>query len=325
MSFAFDKQSTTQAMSVQRDVSHSNKIILSYVQVYLQIGNINKAREQFQKIEDPESNPSAMITLAELRAAEGDTIGAQQAFLFSLAYNQLTTPFHHTQVSPDLLDFFCQEKKWPALDAYAAALIDTAEVIDTINSTFSKLGVCFFNGQRWQEADDLFKQLNFALPVQPFSYLALARNSIEQEQYSAAKSWIAKFEETKTTIDAKILWTAFEVYRALGSTDIALQMAEHLRALFPNSQYVPKLQMLVQPAQINPIAFEPTARSESELESKSVKSTPKKTFHTIRSGETLYQLSKLYDLSIADLLLWNPDLVIEDIALGTRIRISPSN
>jgi LysM repeat protein len=83
--------------------------------------------------------------------------------------------------------------------------------------------------------------------------------------------------------------------------------------------------MLVQPAQINPIAFEPTARSESELESKSVKSTPKKTFHTIRSGETLYQLSKLYDLSIADLLLWNPDLVIEDIALGTRIRISPSN
>lgn len=316
-------QAETQALLVQNDASHSNKTTLSYVRAYLHIGNIKKAQEQFQKLEKPELNPGAMLALAELRAAEGDIIGAQQAFLFSFADNQLNTPLHQIEVSPDLIDFFCREKKWQALEAYGTARIDSVAAIGSINAPLSKIGNCFFSEQRWQEAKYWLEKLDFALPVQPFSYLALARMSIEQKQYSAAKAWIEKFEATKTAIDAKILWRSFEVYRALQKPDIAFHMAEHLRSLFPNSPYTRKYLVLVKTGQIEQLGLERRTRSESG--SKSVKKRPTKAFHSIKSGETLYQLSKQYDLSIADLLLWNPDLVIEDIALGTRIQISPNN
>jgi Tfp pilus assembly protein PilF len=309
-------QAETQVLSVQRDASHSTKVTLSYVRAYLQIGNINKARLQFDKIEEPELDPGAMLTLAELRAAEGDIIGAEQAFLFSLADNQLTSPFNPNAVSSNLIDSLCQQKRWSALEAYAGALNDAAAVIDTSNAHLSKIGLCFFNGQRSQAAKHALEQLDFNLAVPPFSYLALARISLEQGQYLAAKTWMEKFEANKTSVDATTLWISFEVYRALKRTGPALKVAEHLRSLFPKSQYESRLQLQLKPAQVRPLMADKVAPS------KSLKKSSTKNFHLIRSGETLYQLSKRYALSMSELLLWNPDLLIEEISLGTRIRIS---
>ena len=317
------KQVETQAVSVPRVVSHANKITLSYVRAYLQIGNIKKAREQFQKVDQAELNPSAMLALAELRAAEGDIVGAQQAFLFSFSDNQAKTPFNHAQVSPELIDFFCREKKWPALEGYAGALIKDIAVIDASNSPYSTIGICSFHAQRWRKAKYWLEKLDFSKAVDPFTYLALARISIEQKKYSAAKGWMIKFEAAKTTIDAKILWSAFEVYRALQKTDIALRIAENLRSLFPNSPHTQKLDSLMSSTQATSPARQ--RRAVTGTVTTSVQKRPTLVFHSIKSGETLYQLSKQYELSMADLLLWNPNLVIENIALGTRIRISPSD
>jgi LysM repeat protein len=55
---------------------------------------------------------------------------------------------------------------------------------------------------------------------------------------------------------------------------------------------------------------------------KQTASSPDKTSHIIKKGETLYQLSKRYGVSILDLLVWNPALVVDDIPLGASIRIS---
>ncbi|MBU3003031.1 LysM peptidoglycan-binding domain-containing protein [Paraglaciecola arctica] len=46
--------------------------------------------------------------------------------------------------------------------------------------------------------------------------------------------------------------------------------------------------------------------------------------HIMKKGETLYQLSKLYGISIPELQAWNPDLAINNISVGTEIRISHS-
>jgi Tfp pilus assembly protein PilF len=311
------KQAEIQAILVQSNAPHANKTILSYVRAYLLIGNIKKAREQFQKIKQAELHPGAMLALAELRAAEGDIIGAQQAFVLSFADNQLNTPLQIADVSPGLIDFFCLEKKWPAIEAYGAALIRNIPVIGSINSSLSKVGSCFFNAQQWPEAKYWLEQVDFAKPVEPFVYPALAQISIEEKQYLRAKTWMEKFESTKTTLDAKTLWTAFEVYRALQKPDRALGMAQHLRSQFPNSAYGRKHLRLVKSGQIEPL--EPMARA------KAVQKTSTPAFHLIKRGETLFQLSKQYDLTLADLLLWNPDLVIENIAVGTQIRISPPN
>ena len=45
--------------------------------------------------------------------------------------------------------------------------------------------------------------------------------------------------------------------------------------------------------------------------------------HTIKKGETLYELTKKYDKPLSKLLLWNPNLVINEIPLGTKIKLEP--
>jgi LysM repeat protein len=42
----------------------------------------------------------------------------------------------------------------------------------------------------------------------------------------------------------------------------------------------------------------------------------------MQKGETLYQLSKRYGVTIPELQAWNPSLVIDDISVGTKIRVT---
>jgi LysM repeat protein len=125
-----------------------------------------------------------------------------------------------------------------------------------------------------------------------------------------------KFEAHKTEVDAKSLWTTIEVYRALNQPQEVTKYGEHLRSLFPNNEYTRKYLFLIKRQQRKPTAI-------TQISSPSPSKTePADTFHTMKKGETLYQLSKRYDVSIADLLNWNPDLVVDDISLGTSVRVS---
>jgi Tfp pilus assembly protein PilF len=214
--------------------------------------------------------PNTLLTLAELRAASGNAEGAQQAFLQAIANEQLDKQ----SVSVTLIDYFCTQKKWPALQGYAAALVANTPQDKTLNasptvnilknSALTQIGLCFFNEQHFDEAQKWLQQLDVTQQLAHQAYLALARMAIEQKQYPTAQQLINQHEVTKNKIDAKMLWTAFEVYRALEQSEIANQL-----------------------------------------------------------GETLYQLSKRYGVTTPELMSWNPNLVIDDISIGTKIRIRP--
>jgi LysM repeat protein len=63
--------------------------------------------------------------------------------------------------------------------------------------------------------------------------------------------------------------------------------------------------------------------TDSTFENKQTASFSEKSFHIMKKGETLYQLSIRYGVTSPELMSWNPNLVIDDISIGTKIRILP--
>jgi Tfp pilus assembly protein PilF len=335
-------------------VADATLITLSHVKAYLLIGNVKQAQKTFDtidsidsidsidtidtidsidSIDNAQAMPNTLLTLAELRAASGDAEGAQQAFLQSLANDQL----NKQSVPVSLIDYFCTEKKWPALQGYASALVANTPEDNSQNASLSvdhlknnaltQIGLCFFNEQRFEEAQKWLQPLDVTQQLAPRACLALARIAVEQKQYPVAQQLISQYEATKTDIDAKMLWTAFEVYRALKQPEIANQIGEYLYSLFPNNEYTRNYILTVKRGermmrrQQRAAALMQT--TDSTFEKKQTPSSPASPFHKMQKGETLYQLSKRYSVTTAELMSWNPNLVIDDISIGTKIRILP--
>jgi Tfp pilus assembly protein PilF len=325
-------------------VADTTLITLSHVKAYLLIGNIKQAQKTFDTIhtintidtidtiDNAQAMPNTLLTLAELRAASGEAEGAQRAFLQALDSGQLNKQL----VSVSLIDYFCTQKKWPALQGYASALVvsvpnDTQHArpsgIDVKNNALTQIGLCFFNEQRFDEAQKWLQPVNVTQQLTPHAYLALARIAVEQKQYSVAQESINQYEATKTNIDAKMLWTAFEVYRALEQPEIAHQIGEHLYSLFPNNEYTRNYILTVKRGermmrrQQKVAALRQT--TDSTFENKQTPSFSEPPFHIMQKGENLYQLSKRYGVTTPELMSWNPNLVIDAISIGTKIRILP--
>jgi LysM repeat protein len=82
-------------------------------------------------------------------------------------------------------------------------------------------------------------------------------------------------------------------------------------------QYTRQYILLTKRAQRQARVYNPTPKTAKSKRNVSVGS-----FYFIKKGETLYQLSNRYGVSLSDLLLWNPALVVDEITLGALIRIS---
>lgn len=330
----------------------NTQVTLSYIKSYLLLGNIEKAEQLFRTIETPEKNAHAMLLLAELQAAKSNSIDAQTAFISALNDQQYNHPLNKSNVTNNLVDYFCSERKWPALQGYASALVTSgvnnnqlpsSVALQLKNKTLTQIGLCFFNGQQLEQADQLLQQIDLTTNVNPEVHLALARIAIEQNQMAAAQTSMERYEATKSQIDAKMLWTAFEVYQALDQPDIAERTGKYLYSLFPHSEYTrkyilakkrserlkrqQKAQELLSVNDLEPLEYE----KENSTEAKAVKKQeeqnqllpePEFSIHIIKKGETLYQLSKRYDVSIPELQSLNPTLEIDNISVGTKIRIT---
>ena len=289
-----------------------SQVTLSHVKAYLLIGNITKADERFQTIQTPELVPGAMLALAQLRAAKGDSLGAQQAFVFALDNQTLSGQ----PITSKLLDYFCQKKMWQALEGYGTNLLDSATAIMAKNASLSMIGQCFFKTHEWIKAKYWLNQLDLMQAVGPLDFLALARLSIEDKQYKKAEQFMIRFEETKNNLNAHMLWTALKVYQGLQQPKRVEQIGQHLSALFPDSDYS---LVYLEMRKANTQGLNRTVKEEVPTRAKI--DTKGKT-HIMKKGETLYQLTKRYNVLIGEVLKWNPNLVVNDISLGTKVWVS---
>jgi Tfp pilus assembly protein PilF len=311
-----------QAYTSAKNDSNTSVIKLSHVKAYLLIGSIKQAQTTFDNIKNKEIIPLASLVQAELSAASGDAMAAQQAFLLAIQNKQLV----ENSFSDNLLDYFCAEKKWPALQGYGEALIASTPVnkanIEAKNNAISQIGMCFYGQQRWDETNYWLEKVDVTQSLSPLIYLALARTKVEQQEYSTAKVLMDKFEAHKTEVDAKSLWTTIEVYRALNQPQEVTKYGEHLRSLFPNNEYTRNYIITVKRGERVKRRQQETMALTETSNFEPVPPALEQSFHIIIKGETLYQLSKRYSVSIPELQAWNPSLVIDDISVGTKIQVT---
>ncbi|MGS2720618.1 LysM peptidoglycan-binding domain-containing protein [Paraglaciecola aestuariivivens] len=314
---------------------------LSHIQAYLLIGNTTKAEQLLNQLDSTQLPPKAKVLLAELHAAKGNSVEAQQSFLSAIADMQANQAWANTQVPVNLLDYFCDEKKWPALEGYAKTIVaDISNASDSLNENqpikqkvLTQIGLCFFSQQKWQQTSTWLNQLELSSEVDPLVYLALARASIEQQDLVKAQQLISHYQQYKKKVDAPSLWAAIEVHLALGQQEQAKALGETLRSLFHYNEYsrqyilLTKRGMLDRPTSNSSQTLPPEAQQEpsaTDAVSASTPALPFNTVHTIQKGETLYRLSKLYGLTTAELQAWNPELDVNDIPIGTQIRVVPN-
>ncbi|AEP30362.1 LysM peptidoglycan-binding domain-containing protein [Brumicola nitratireducens] len=297
-------------------------VTLSHIRAYLLIGNIEKAEQLFQGLGHTENNTQTLLILSELKAAQADSLGAQQAFLLAMD-NKIAS--EKPMVSFVLLDYFCTEKMWPAIEGYGRSINSAVISADLKNTQLTTIGQCYFEQDKWQAARYWFEQLDFSGSISPTVYLALAREAVESTQYVRAKDLIEKYDTVKSTVNAHTLWTAFEVYTALNQPQQAIELGKQLRILFPNNSFTRRYILLTKRERIQAMKEDPlpslTLRSSLPLPLEPKSAT--NAFHIIKKSETLYQLSKRYGVTTSELMSWNPDIVIDDISIGTEIRITP--
>lgn len=316
---------------------HDTQVRLSHVKAYLLIGNIEKAEQLFQSIAAENLDFQALLVQAELHALKGNSIEAQKVFLSAMSDIQFKLTPNMPSKLGELVDYFCNEKKWPALEGYGKAILNSKideslklNKVTVKNDAFSQIGLCFFYQQKWDDTKYWLELVDLTKQVDPRVYLALARAYIEQEPFETAKPLILRYEQKKQTVDAQSMWTSIEVYLALKQADMVTKVGENMRSLFSFNQYTSKYILLTKRGRIQAIINAPTpsqlVTNATNATNANLPTTPKikqseSTVHIIKKGETLYQLSKRYAVSIDDLLKWNPDLVVDDIALGTAIKV----
>lgn len=313
--------------------AHSTQVTLSHIKAYLLLGNIEKAEQLFQYIEAPKPNAQIMLLQAELHAAKGNSIDAQTAFLSALEDDQYDVPLDKVSVPTDLLDFFCSKKKWPALNGYGKAFVNSekdngktlTENKIVKNKVFTQIGLCSFYQQRWDDTRYWLEKVDLDESVTPLTYLALARANIERELFTKAQNLITQYEQKKVTVDPQSLWAAIEVYLALKQPELVTQLGENMRALFPFNEFTRNYILLTKRDRLQTITGTPieSATSVSTSPTPTTSKASVDNIHTMKKGETLYQLSKRYGVTTPELMSWNPNLVITDISIGTQIRITP--
>jgi Tfp pilus assembly protein PilF len=295
---------------------------LSYVRAYLLNNNLAKAQAQYEKLQQPQDSAQALLMLAEISALQGDELAAQQAFIKALDMLEIDKQ----PLPSNVLAFFCKQKKWGALDAYAKKISSNKHNPAAVKAGLTQVGLCFYHNKRWEQAEKWLQQLDVTQQLAPQVYLALAHIAVQRKQYLGAQALINQYEVAKTHINAKNLWNAIEIYVALKEPDIAAQLGQNLRSLFPHNEYTREYIMLVKRSErvdreqlkINALL----KLNNAQTKNKPANLAPETVIHTIKKGETLYQLARNYQVSLVQLLAWNPNLVIEEIAIGTQITVA---
>jgi Tfp pilus assembly protein PilF len=283
---------------------------LSYIKAYLQLGDIQQAQSLYDDLNRPDSSVDTLLVLAELRAAQNDPTGAQQAFFDAMAFPQ----FLVSSTPNQLINFFCEQKKWLALEGYAKSVQQMTLTSNQKNQYLTPVALCFYNHNKPDEAGFWLAQLDSESQLSADVYLALAKIRADSQEWTIAKRFMRLFERNKTQVTADNLWSAAHIYHVLNRPNKASQLIDSIQRLFPMWEFPKSYQNQILIADKRKVAK--VEESEPELKTFLVN---RSTVHVMQKGETLYSLSRKYQVNVSELKTWNPNLIVDDIPLGTSI------
>jgi type IV pilus biogenesis/stability protein PilW len=306
---------------------------LSIALAYLQLGNTEKAEPNLQKAlnESPQSG-AVYLGYALYYQQIGDYEKAEAAFFQARQYSP------RSLIPQDFVTYLCRKGEYESATSHYSSVVSVAG--ERVNkSLLIGLAECYYQQEYWAEAEEAYLvSLEQPSGTNDRALLRLAELSLNRNEPKTALEYLTRFNMAKTQVTAESLALELKTYEALELQDKVQEVGDMLSTLFPNHEYAQTLTSATEskPKEIKkqPVSVKERSRTLAKLETKETKPVEAGTtkakvevtvvdeavkYHVIKKGETLYRVTRIYDVSLEQLRAWNPELKVNDISIGTKI------
>lgn len=292
---------------------------------YLKNGNYIQAKANLDKaLEFAPRYSDAHFGLAHYYQQVSEMELARQYFEQALQLNKS---------NPDLINsygaFLCEIGEY---DAATENLLKAAKSKSYSRSaeTYENLAIC---SHRQGNVDDALTYLRSALQHQPGrarSWYMFVELLIGNEQWQEAKVAYRQYEKV-VPVTADTLNLAIEIEEGLGNKKVAAGYADMLKALYPDQvgqsrkvilRPVPKQSMVPVEtiAATNTISTSPAENQDnSRIDAQERQEV---LYHVLQKGETLYQISRRYNVKVQSLVAWNSIDDVSNLSIGQKLTVS---
>lgn len=192
--------------------------------------------------------------------------------------------------------------------------------------TYENLAIC---SHRQGNINDALSYVRTALKHQPGrarSWFMFVELLIGNEQWQEAKVAYRQYEKV-VPVTADTLNLAIEIEQGLGNKKVAQGYSDMLQTLYPDVAGQPR-KVILQPLKTSEtnLAANDLVVSRATVNSITGTQTSEETlYHVLQKGETLYQISRRYNVRVQSLVNWNNIQDVSNLSIGQKIVVYQPN
>lgn len=251
----------------------------------------------------------------------------QQVSEFELAKQYYEQAMSLDRNNPDLINsygaFLCETGDYHQAKQYLLRAA-TSKSYNRSAETYENLAIC---SHRQGKADESLNYVRTALQHQPGrarSWYMFVELLVASQQWQEAKLAFRQYEKV-VPVNADTLNLAIEIEQGLGNPKVAKGYQEMLEALYPDKVGQPRKVILAPASQASTVgspAVQAVSLQSQPQRGVSSLYSGKAKYHVLQKGETLYQISRRYGVSVQALVSWNNILDVSNISIGQKILVS---
>jgi len=234
--------------------------------------------------------------------------------------------------NPDLINsygaFLCEVGDYKAADAYLMKAVKTRSYSRSAE-TYENLAICSHSQGKLKESQQYLRTALKHQPGRGKSWYMLIELLLSQQLWQEASQAYRKYEKV-VPVNSDTLKLAIEIENGLGKHKVAKGYIDMLGSLYPDDAETPRRVVLTTSNTLpasdsnteDTVVLADTPKVEetaSDLSQSAV------TFHILQKGETLYQISRRYDVRVQSLIDWNNISDVSSLAIGQKILVSEPN
>lgn len=245
----------------------------------------------------------------------------QQVSEYDIAREYYEQAMHLDRNNPDLINsygaFLCETGDYREAQENLLRAIN----IKTYNraaESYENLAICSHRQGNIAEAMDYLRSALKHQPGRARSWYMLVELLIAKQQWQEAKIAYRQYEKV-VPVTADTLNLAIEIEKGLGNANIAQGYLDMLQTLYPESVDRPRTVILAAKQTDNAVTEQRYPDDAPGNKSADIQ------YHVLQKGETLYQISRLYNVRVQSLVDWNRISDVSGLSIGQRIIVSNPN
>lgn len=219
--------------------------------------------------------------------------------------------------------FLCTQGEYEKAQRYFFIAIDNQNYLST-SQTYENLAICSqTQGDNFAAIDYLNKALNFE-PTRQNSLYLLAELYASQNEHDKALSTIKSYERVVGP-NPDSMYLSFDVGLSQGDLEKSrgwLNVLKSRHPAHPNTQQAQiKFDEYVTQTKKQALAMQQQSNAQSLANETPTNKTPDMTpiIHRLNAGETLYRLSRQYNISVFDIMTWNKISQTDSLPVGIKL------